>query len=405
MEFKDILLKDCLEIIIDYRGKTPKKLGGDWAQNGNYRAISAKNIKNNKLVNIDAIKTVDKDIYLKWMKEEIKKEDILLTSEAPLGETVLWDSDEKIVLSQRVFGLRTKKDILYPKYLWAFMQSRFFKHEIISRESGTTVTGIRRSELEKVKIQLPEYQNQKFIGDLFYTINSKIKTNEEIQASIEKASQLLFKHWFIDFEFPNEQGQPYKSSGGEMVGSELGEIPKGWHVDTLDSIGIFKNGKKISSTHRREDAKNKIFGSNGIIGYTDLILQEEPCIVVGRVGANCGSVQISINPCWVTDNAIIATLKEFKYFSFLYRILSQSSLKERAGGSAQPLINQNILKSIKAISPSSNLIENYNELSYKNAQLADALQSENDKLKQLRDTLLPKLLSGEIEIPDEMVVD
>lgn len=230
MEFKEYNLIECVSEIIDYRGKTPKKLGGEWDDNGDYRAISAKNIKNNKIVNEEAMKKVNKEIYMKWMKKEVKKGDILLTSEAPLGETYYWDSEEKIVLSQRIYGIRANENIIKSRYLFAYMQSRNFSHELTSRESGTTVTGIRQSELEKVKIKIPVLSIQKYIGDTIFNLNQKIQVNSEIINTLEKISQTLFKQWFIDFEFPNEEGKPYKSSGGEMVESELGEIPKAWEI-------------------------------------------------------------------------------------------------------------------------------------------------------------------------------
>ena len=176
------------------------------------------------------------------MKKEVSKNNILLTSEAPLGESLFWDSDEKIVLSQRVFGLKPNTDIVNPKYLFAYLQTPKFKHELTSRESGTTVTGIRRKELEKTIIEVPSQNIQKFIGDLFYITNKKIKNNQNIIANLEELSQTLFKRWFVDFEFPDENGNPYKSNGGEMVDSELGAIPKGWNVKNLDDIANYMNG-------------------------------------------------------------------------------------------------------------------------------------------------------------------
>ena len=426
LKFKDYLLKDCLEIIIDYRGKTPKKLGGVWAEEGHYRAISAKNIKNNKLVNSDLIKTVDKDIYLKWMKEEIQKEDILLTSEAPLGETVFWDSDEKIVLSQRVFGLRTKKDILYPKYLWAFMQSRFFKHEITSRESGTTVTGIRRSELEKVKIKLPEYKIQKFIGDLFYNVTTKIKTNEEIQASIDRTSQLLFKHWFIDFEFLNEHGQPYKSSGGEMVESELGEIPKGWSVYRLDEFveSISNSIKKKEQPFARFLNTSDIL--NGEVMYKELaevksmpgqakkLIQKDDILYSeirpknkrhAYINFDAGEYVVS------TKLMVLRVNKEIYSSKTLYQWLAsdeainefQQLAEDRSG--TFPQITFSTISHYKFAVPPAGVKKHLFEPLELMVDQRLNLIDENKKLEELRNTLLPKLLSGEIEIPDDLEVE
>ena len=119
MEYR--LLGECVETVIDHRGLTPKKLQGDWSQVG-YRAISAKNIKNGMLVNEGSMKRVDSVLYKRWMTEEIERGSIFITSEAPFGEVLYWDSDEKLVLSQRVFGLKARSSICDARYLYYWMR-------------------------------------------------------------------------------------------------------------------------------------------------------------------------------------------------------------------------------------------------------------------------------------------
>ena len=216
--------------------------------------------------------------------------------------------------------------------------------------------------------------------------------------TLEEMDQSIFKRWFVDFEFPNEDGQPYKSSGGEMVESELGMIPKEWKIGTLDNIGTFKNGKKIKSELRDDNGKYIIYGSNGIIGKTNEVLQNNNCIILGRVGAYCGSVQLSLEPCWITDNAIMATSKEEKYLPYLHRFLLNYPLRESAGGSAQPLINQGILKSIITTIPTQNLFEKYYNISKEILSKIDKNIKENNLLAEIRDSILPKLMSNEISI-------
>lgn len=169
--------KDCVELIIDHRGKTPTKLGGKWSSSG-IRALSAKNIKNGKIVNKESIKFVDLELYSKWMKDEIKREDILLTSEAPLGEMVSWDYDEKIVLSQRLFGIRANKKVLFPKYLYCFMNSGLFEYELKSRATGSTVQGIRQAELVKTNVVVPPLDLTIRFQSLIEPLFNKITSNE-----------------------------------------------------------------------------------------------------------------------------------------------------------------------------------------------------------------------------------
>lgn len=146
-EWTELPLGKIIDLVIDYRGKTPKKLGGDWSNTG-YRALSARNIKTGRIVQTDTIRYVDESLYQKWMKDEVRRGDILITSEAPFGQIFYWDSDEKIVLSQRLFCIRVN-----PKYdarfIYYYMTTSAFQGELAGRSTGTTVIGLRQPELMK----------------------------------------------------------------------------------------------------------------------------------------------------------------------------------------------------------------------------------------------------------------
>ena len=176
--WKEYTVADVISDVIDYRGKTPKKLGGDWSATG-YRALSAKNIKTGKLVQPDSIRYVSGEMYKKWMKDEVKQGDILITSEAPFGQVYYWDSDEKIVLSQRLFAVRVKESF-YSKFIYFYMTSSSFQAELDGRATGTTVVGLRQPELLKCRIIAPDYAEQIKIADVLWSLEEKIKINEKI---------------------------------------------------------------------------------------------------------------------------------------------------------------------------------------------------------------------------------
>ena len=180
--WKEYTVADVISKVIDYRGKTPKKLGGDWSDSG-YRALSAKNIKTGKIVQVDSIRYVSEDMYKAWMKEEIQREDILITSEAPFGQIFFWNSDEKIVLSQRLFAIRINEKF-YPKYIYFYMTSLFFQTELDGRATGTTVVGIRQPELLKCRIFAPSYEEQRIIADILWCLEQKINSNEKINNNL-----------------------------------------------------------------------------------------------------------------------------------------------------------------------------------------------------------------------------
>ena len=188
MKYNTSPLGDAIELVIDHRGLTPKKLGGDWSDYG-YRALSAKNIKTGKIVQKETIRYVNPQMYKKWMQEEVERNDIFVTSEAPFGEIYLWDSDEKIVLSQRIFGLRIKKTF-DPFYMFYYMCTNAFQGELSARASGTTVTGLRQPELLKCLIRYPDLSTQKRIGDILRSIDKKIQTNNEINDNLSVYSSI-----------------------------------------------------------------------------------------------------------------------------------------------------------------------------------------------------------------------
>lgn len=182
--FKEYIVNDIIDEIIDYRGKTPKKLGGNWSLvPTNYRALSAKNIKNGRIVQEDSIRFVNENLYKKWMKKEVNKGTILITSEAPFGELLYWDSDEKIVLSQRVFGLKIKKEF-NSRYIYYYMLSNTFQSELSGRATGSTVTGLRQPELLKCKIKIPERKIQDKIANILKNIDNKINLNTNINNNL-----------------------------------------------------------------------------------------------------------------------------------------------------------------------------------------------------------------------------
>lgn len=141
-------------MIIDHRGKTPKKLGSDWVEEG-YPAISAKNIKSKMIVRSDTIRFLDEVTYKKWMKEPLIKGDIIMTSEAPMGELYFFDGSQDFCLSQRLYGLRANSDVCNSVFLFDWLQTTQAKADMEGRASGSTVLGIKQSELRKVKILTP----------------------------------------------------------------------------------------------------------------------------------------------------------------------------------------------------------------------------------------------------------
>ncbi|RYZ77947.1 MAG: restriction endonuclease subunit S, partial [Proteobacteria bacterium] len=210
--WKTVKLNDAIEALLDYRGKTPKKT------TSGIPLVTAKIVKDGFVQ--EPTEFIAEEDYSNWMTRGMPKiGDVVLTVEAPLGE-VAQLTDNRIALAQRIVTLRGKKNVLDNGYLKYFLQSETGQARLRARETGTTVTGIKQSELRLVEIEIPSFTTQLRIASILSSLDDKIELNRQTNKTLEAIAQALFKEWFVAFNYPG--------ATGEMQESELGEIPKGW---------------------------------------------------------------------------------------------------------------------------------------------------------------------------------
>ncbi len=409
-------LGDLISLVIDHRGLTPKKLGGDWSSAG-VQAISAMNIKDGRLVSLDGSKFVDETLYKKWMPVELEAEDVLLTSEAPLGETYLIKENEKFCLSQRLFALRTKKDILDSGYLFYFLHSPKGQQELHGRATGSVVTGIRQSELMKIEVDLPPVNEQSRIASILSSLDDKIELNRQINANLEKMASALFKRWFVDFEFPDENGRPYKSSGGKMVETEMGEVPEGWKVSYIgNEVKVVGGG--TPSTVKSEYWDGDIYWATpkDLSSLVDpIILKAESRITesgLGQIGsgllptgtvllssrAPIGYLAIAEIPLAINQGfiAMICEGTISKHYMRLWVKRNMEIIKGYANGSTFLEVNKANFRSLPVIVPERQTLKRFDlQMESIHQRMLNSLK-ESQALIIIRDSLLPRLMSGKI---------
>ncbi len=342
-------------------------------------------------------------------KKSIQKGDILYSEIRPKNERfayINFASDDYVV-STKLMVLRNKKpEILNTKYFYLYITSKNtidYLQNLAESRSGT-FPQITFSEVKNMVIDIPTLAVQNKIVNSIESIDKKIELNKIIIANLEEFSQTLFKRWFVDFEFPDENGNPYKSSGGEMVDSELGEMPKDWKVDELGTYIKIKSGKRPKNKVDNKDVENKVpvIGASKIMGYTNDYLYNEKIIIIGRVGTH-GVIQRFSTRTWPSDNTFVIT-SDFE--SIIYQFLKSIDYVSLNRGSTQPLLSQKDIKNTKVVMPTNeNLLSKYQKENNHIFKMIDQKNIENQKLTQLRDSLLPKLMSGEIEIPDDIEVN
>lgn len=400
--WKQELLSDYLETIIDYRGKTPEK-----ADKG-ILTLSAKSVKMGEIDYSQAY-FISKETYKEFMVRGFPKiGDILMTTEAPLGCIAKLDRGD-VSVAQRLLTLRGKEGQLDNDYLMYYLMSPVGQYELLSRASGSTVQGIKRSEFGKINIILPNsYSEQKQIANILSSFDKKIELLKEQNQTLETMAQTIFKEWFVDFNYPN--------ATGEMIDSEMGEIPKEWRVGTLEEVTNIKGGTTPSTTNKEfwdgdicwsspKDLSNHDFAflldtnkkitKKGLENISSGLLPKGTLLLSSRAPIGylaISNVDIAINQGYIAllDDAMFSN-----YFMYLWLKINMNLIISSANGSTFLEISKGSFKKIKCVIPTKNILDDFDVLikSIFNKLLLNTKQIQI--LQETRDSLLPKLMSGQ----------
>ena len=400
-----IPLNEVLEFIVDNRGKTVP------TSDSGIPLIATNCIKNTELFpTYDKIRYVSEETYDNWFRAHPEPGDIIFVNKGKPGSVAMVPDPVDFCIAQDMMAFRVDKEVIYNKYLFAVLRSPKFQNRIMNMHVGTMIPHFKKGDLDKLMIPVPSIKVQKFIGDLYYKISYKIEVNNQINQTLENMAQELFKRWFVDFEFPNENGEPYQSSGGEMIESELGLIPKGWEVNSLETIIELHDSKRIPLSKNERTKLDKIYpyyGAASLMDYVDDYLFDGTYILLGEDGTVMTEdfkpvLQYVWGKFWVNNHAHVLNSKRDISINFLYLMLRNMNISSAVTGAVQLKINQKNLKSMKIVLPTDeNLIEKFSSIINDNFESYKVLNDENQILKQIRDTLLPKLMSGEIRVPLE----
>lgn len=272
--------------------------------------------------------------------------------------------------------------------------------------SGSTALPIlNKTDFENLSLKIhKDLKTQQSIAKILSQLDQKIALNNQINAQLEQMAKTLYDYWFVQFDFPDENGKPYKSSGGAMVYNEQlkREIPKGWGVGILSDIADLYQPKTLSEKDLDNDAEYFVYGANGIIGKYSKFNHKKSMIAIACRGNSCGKINITLPYSWITGNAMVVEPKQdFYSINFLYNMLLNSNLDKVISGSAQPQITRTNLAPLNIILPNQDIINNYNNLNDFGFDLRIKNQIQNQQLTQLRDFLLPMLMNGQVGVRDE----
>ena len=414
------------------RGKTPNKMGFDDFFLSGIPVLSAKHVKTDGLVDVQSMRYASTEMYKKWMTVEVQEGDIILTSEAPMGEVFYIQDDKKYVLGQRVFGLRPNPRLINPKYLAAWLASSEGQRQITARASGSTVQGIRQVELLKLEVDLPSKEEQERIANVRFSLTDKIILNRCINQTLEAMVQAIFKSWFVDFDPVKakiaaiEQGQdPLRAAMRAISGktdaeldqmprehhdelaataelfpdameeSKLGNIPNGWEVKRVGDLIELAYGKALKSTDRKQGSV-PVYGSGGVTGYHNEALVPHGAIIVGRKGT-VGSLYWEDGPFFPIDTTFYVKPKVLP-MTYCFYAMQTLGLDKMNTDAAVPGLNRENVYRLELVKPSISVLSAFDGLIGQTRKAMRANTIASRSLAELRDSLLPKLLSGELAI-------
>ena len=320
--------------------------------------------------------------------------DVVVTHRGTLGQIAFIPKDslyDRYVISQSQFRL-TCNDRILPEYLVYFFHTKRGQYKLLSNASQVGVPALARATttFKKIEIEVPDIGTQWKIVGLLETIRKKIAVNDEINKNLEQQAKALYKDWFFDFS-------PFSTEGN---------LPNGWRLGTVGDIIQLHDSKRVPLSGSERDKMKKIYpyyGATSLMDYVDNYLFDGIYLLLGEDGTvvdNLGFpiLQYIYGQFWVNNHAHIITGKEGFSVEELYLFFSLTNIKSIVTGAVQQKVSQQNLKKVPAIIPNKEALNAFDDLIQPIFAQIRNLKDENIRLADLRDSLLPRLMSGELDV-------
>lgn len=310
-----------------------------------------------------------------------QKGDILIGKDGAryFEDIIIYNQDEAPALLSSIAILRCDEEKVIPEYLYYLLKTPSFKKDVKDNYgSGSAIPRIILKDFKRMKVEYPSIEKQRQIVSILHDLDAKIFNNQKVNDNLEQQASAIYQAWFEEFLL----------SGGSC--------PSTWKHGILADIANITSGKRpsVKFFEMTENAVIPIVGAASIMGYTSESNHTDKILVTGRVGTH-GVIQRFSSPCWTSDNTLVITSDLYEY---TYQLLKRIDYHSMNRGSTQPLITQSDMNKVPILIPDSETLNNFELLA---GELMEQYQSnllENRKLAELRDTLLPKLMFGEIDV-------
>lgn len=340
-------------------------------------------------------------------KYKLHKGDVAITKDSETKEdigqsTLIADEIPDMLLGYHCALIRPNTDKLLGAYLNAVLHTklatRYF--ELNASGSGQRYT-LSVDAINDFQLYLPSINEQERISKILTDIDRKIENNTCINDNLAQQVNALYDYWFTQFDFPDENNKPYRSSGGQMVWNELlkKEIPIGWSVKPIIEFSHIYQPQTISNSLFNEEYPYYVYGGGGLIGKYNKYNHAESEIIISCRG-NCGNVLISMPNSWITGNAMVVHPDETVTKRYLYEFLRSYGVEKYISGSVQKQLTRENISIMPIIVPPKPILNKFDAVASRITAKQQSLFAENQELMRLRNWILPLLMNGQATIAE-----
>lgn len=393
---------------------TPKYTGGQ-----GYPFINGNNLSSGSIVITDSTKNVSREEYEKYFID-FDANTLFLSINGTLGNVAIYKG-EKIILGKSAAYIKCVD--INVSYLYYYLQLEEVQTQLWNIATGSTIKNLSLASIRSLEVPTPPTNISINIANVLSTLDKKIELNNQINAELEAMAKTLYDYWFVQFDFPDADGKPYKSSGGKMVYNKVlkREIPEGWSHGTLDDIGQIVGGSTPSRNEQENFSEKAIpwitpndlsnnqgnkFISRGASDVTEKGVKSAS-LKLYPSGTVLLSSRAPIGYMAIAQNEL-TTNQGFKSFipnkgystEFVYYSVKNSlkAIEQYSSGSTFKEISGSVLKTVKTILPNSVMISRYTAKAKAIFDQQNTLELENQQLSSLRDWLLPMLMNGQVTV-------
>jgi len=382
-----------LKDVVDNRGRNPE----NYFDSEKYPVIDNFLIENKIYPDLKKVKRyINQKTYDSFLRKYLEKDDVLITLVGNGFCSVSLSPSNEVVIIQNTIGLQTNEK-LYNKFLYYYLILQ--QKNLVKLNRSSSQPSLNQQDLLDYEIEVPEnIQDQQKIASILFTLDAKIELNNRINDELEQMVKTLYEYWFVQFDFPNKNSKPYKTSGGKMTWSKelKREIPEGWEVKKISDLLPVLTGKQDANFSTENGKYNFFTCGEEILKCNSFEFEGKSVLVAGNGNFNIKLYEGKFN---AYQRTYVLIPEDERYYTVVYLAVKDriASLTKGSRGSIVKFITKGDLENIQIPLPRDKSLDIFSALSITTKKIEKNIE-ENQKLAKLRDWLLPMLMNGQVSI-------